>query len=335
MIAWKDLLQQYPLPPGSAEIETFEDVLNIDLPALHLAGIAAKRADGRLLTGSAVDLSREAARVRAYFELLERLAIFEADDRGPQHSFRVLDRGGNASDQRTTLPPFDDSDPHWRWSRSNGIAAHTDLVSAIRGAEFEIWERDQVLRSWFGEIAPRRLNTPLKIESWGGYRFEAFAFSAPESPVFVGGVFGFPNSRNQPVVFGFSAASDLETSLAKAQKEALQRMAFLWDEPLPENDPPVTGTPDFHMDWFRRPDQRYRIERWLAGDRTSQEVRPLPSSAPILSGEGFIDLSPTHLEGKVFVVQASIPEKKRLFFGMDPSWSRSTPGWEEWIHPIA
>lgn len=335
MISWNDLLRQYPLPSGAADIETFEDTLSIDLPALHLAGIAARRSGDRLITGSAVDRSAESARVRAYFELMERLAIFTAEDRGAEHDFVILDRQGRPNGRTTKLPRFDDSDPTWKWSRSNGIAAHTDLASAIRAAEHEVFERDQILRSWFGEIAPRRLNASLEIESWASYRFEAFAFSSPNAPIQIVGAFGFPGSLTQPVVFGFGASEDLITSINKAQKESLQRMAFLWDEPLPENDPPLAGTPDFHMDWFRRPNQRYRLERWLAGDIDSRRMRDLPTTPSLFAGEGFIDLSPPHLEGKVFVVQACIPEKKRLFFGIDPTWPKQVPNWEDWIHPIA
>lgn len=336
MNQWKPLENNFPLPEGTSILDRFDDVLEEDSPSLHLAGISAQRSDGKVLTGSAVDRTPEQARVRAYFELLERVAIFEAEDRGPNHEFDILDRQGRPTGQKAKLPPLSQIHPTWRWSRSNGIAAHTNAVQAIHSAEYELLERDHILRSWFCSLKPRPAVQPLEIVTWGGYCFETFEFTPENQAISVSGVFGFHPDLNQSVVFGFGAGRSPQESTHKAQKEALQRMAFLWGEPLPETNTPLDGSPDFHLDWFRRPHQRQRIERWLSGNAPDLSIKNLPHYPHPLSHEGYIDLSMPHLAHRVTVVQAVAPDKMQLFFGFDSEWLTDRGADPDaWIHPIA
>src|SRR5699024_10783813 len=115
-----------------------------------------------------------------------------------------------------------------------------DSRRAQKAAALELIERDRILRSWYGGPSPQATSLPHSIplgELPRHYRIETYRFPKADSEIEVGAVFGFPTHPEAPFFCGFGASHSLEEALRHAFREGLQRMAFLWGEPVSGDEP--------------------------------------------------------------------------------------------------
>src|ERR1041384_2556811 len=141
----------------------------------------------------------------------------------------------------------------WKWARSKGVAIAPTWEEAATRARWELIERDRVLRSFYGDIMPRRL--PSEFERMPTalkrrYTFQAYAFDAPrDGAPPVAALFGFPRG-NDPLVYGFGGRATLNDAVAVAVGECFQRLGFLFGEAVPDESPSPSPTADFHQEYF-------------------------------------------------------------------------------------
>jgi YcaO cyclodehydratase, ATP-ad Mg2+-binding len=331
------LTSAHPLPAGWAPPSLVEDAYVADGLELHRAGLASTGPSGEEMVGSAADVSRSPLD-RAYFELLERVTVVEAIERAPSHcETRTVE--GPPLGRRPFAEIFPEShDPaRWRYARSSGVAIHVDWRSASLRAFWELCERDRVLRSWYGEIAPRRVpgamdDSPLAVAEsyeWLACEFPASDASRFSRGVEVSGVFGLPRVA-APFVFGYGARPSWREALAAATREATQLLAFLWGEELPKAEPALSPTPLYHLETYQRPERLGTVRRWLEGAhaRRAWPGRPTPGDAELC----FADLTPGWLRG-LSVSKAVCASALPLVFGEDPLGAHLPE--EMRVHPIA
>lgn len=304
----QSLKDTFPLPPHVELDEPFLQVVDVGGVSIHLVGLAVDH-DGECITGSAGALDGFPV-LRAYMELLERLATLAVP----------------------ASPSLDSSsiDPsRWRASRSNGVAIGTSFEDAARRATCELVERDRVLRSWFGGAPPRRVvdagAAPRHLRGLASlgagvtaglsetYEFEGYSFDEAHG-LLTAGVFGFPRG-DAPLVYGFASRASGDEALKAALDEAIQRLGFLWGEPIPEVVPEPAPTPDFHQEHFLHPLNHEVLRRWLRGEH-SRGPAFLKAEAP-LADPAVEELRPPWLSPKLSVVRALPRGHVPLGFGLD------------------
>lgn len=323
----EELCTQCPLPGGYSLAETFFERARVAKLELWMTGLVAKGAADDIVTGSAAQAEGFPVD-RAYFELIERASLLLArkQQRLNERAYDYERLG--TLDVAQVFPP--DADPSVRRrSLSNGVALHRSWQAACDAALNELLERDAVLSSFFGQHAPQRVDaaggtaaTALREQ----YTEEVFTFGVTTSSVTTG-VFLFPREAHvDPLAFGFAAARDLDESRAAAEREALQRLAFLTGEPLPTADPEPSAVPEYHQDYYLYPQHHARLRRWLTGAFT----RDGSSRSPIERDRvTFVDLTPPSLQGRVFVAKAQSALATQLEFGPPK------PDEPPYPHPIA
>jgi ribosomal protein S12 methylthiotransferase accessory factor YcaO len=236
--------------------------------------------------------------------------------------------------------PESDDPVRWRYARSNGVALHANWRAACTRARWELAERDRVLRAWYGEIRPARLPFPpasSPLRETRSYEWSAYAFPEPDPTSFsvgveVVGVFGFPITPLAPLVMGFAARADAPGALDAATTEAMQLLAFLWGEALPESPPALGPTAAQHLDHFQWHGRHPALRRWLDGAHTEHASRAGRTNA-VASEVAFLDLTPDWLGGGLRVAKAICPAAMPLIFGDSP-FGRHLPQ-ELRAHPIA
>jgi hypothetical protein len=310
------LQQRYPLPPPWALKEIFVQHVTVGQLALQMVGLIANDA-GDSAFGSAAN-SDGFPIDRAYFELIERISIFDA--RRQARALTVRDTNGTALSDRTAnrLFPVDAQPTEQRLSLSNGVALQRSWRKACEAALSELVERDRVLRSWHGQCPVSRLDPgpdSLARALQPHYRVVAYEFGV-ENPAprhRVAGLFLFPQEASAPLVYGFAAAHDAHVASARAEREALQRLAFLWGEPLPETAPGPAPTPDYHQEYYLYPPHHAHLRAWLDADPPARKRR----SAALYDGQPvtFIDLTPEPLRGQLAVAKAMSPRARKVRFG--------------------
>jgi ribosomal protein S12 methylthiotransferase accessory factor YcaO len=305
---------------------------------VHRAGLTTSMG-GEEVCGSAADRLGSAA-PRALFELLERVSGLEALGRHETVYVIKTENGESlATCSRADVFPESDAPDRWRYARSNGIALHTDWPSACRRALWELAERDRVLRSWYGEISPQPIALGGSVLAEArSYEWRAAAFPEPQATSFscgieVVGVFGFPLREDVPFAFGLAGRPSLDDAIAVAESEALQVLAFLWGEPLPEG--PILGEPSpmQHLDTYQVRGACDAVRRWLDdGHRAFAGERGTGTIGRSLGLSGFIDLTPSWLTGDLRVAKAVSQEAVPLIFGDSP-YARHLPQHLR-LHPI-
>jgi hypothetical protein len=153
------------------------------------------------------------------------------------------------------------------------------------------------------------------------------------------GAFLFPRAPAAPLVYGFGAGTGVAAAHASAKREALQRLAFLWGEQLPEAPPEAAPLPDYHQEFYLYPAHHAILHEWLDGKRSrapqrATKTRDLTSANIVLDSidmTRFVDLTPDVLGGSLRIAKATSRAAKQLRFGNSPpaSGSRTPP------HPIA
>ncbi|MET0384439.1 MAG: YcaO-like family protein [Polyangiales bacterium] len=324
-----ELQQRHPLPPAWLLKDTLLQQITVGKLELQLVGLMAEHAS-EVALGAAAE-SEGFPIDRAWFELLERISVFDA--RRKSEPLTVRDITGSAVSQRAVsrVFPVDIAPERQRLAVSNGVALRESWQAACDAALCELVERDRVLRAWNGECAPSRLDPgpdSLARALHPHYRVIAYEFGVqnPAPRHRVAGLFLFPTALVAPLVYGFAAAYDAHVACARAEREALQRLAFLWGEPLPAVPPDPTPTPDFHQDYYLYPPHQARLRAWLETPRPTlkKRVAPLYDGAPV----SFVDLTPAPLRERLSVAKAISPRARRLRFGLASHSSIASP------HPI-
>lgn len=326
------LTNRYPLPAELGAPEVFAEVVQIHAVSIRIAGVATT-VDGECVTGSAGALLALPLK-RAYFELLERVAVLSAIARAdatvPLWDRFEVSRG---TESRAVVFPMAPVASSWCWARSNGVAVGRTWHDAARRARLELIERDRLLRSWYGERAPMRIAIgddfiPGALRA--SYEFEGYEFGGGGDSVVVG-VFGFPRNGD-PMVYGFGARSNLIDATACAAAECLQRLAFLWGEAVPNAPPTFAPTPDFHQEHHLYVGNRESLRRWLRGDHHS--FRGILGALPESEEPSYVDLTPAVLASRLRIVKAVAAGHVPLTFGRGHPLLRREAPQELAIHPI-
>jgi hypothetical protein len=335
------LSERFALSNEWAPPELFTENVSVSGLQIGLAGLSTRHSSGCGALGSAAELD-QIPLARAYYELIERTSIIEWLAR-PREGHRLLDAEHN---EVGFLPALALDEPNLdperqRASLSNGVAAHGRFDHACRAAACELIERDRVLRSWYGQIRPHRVSF---LPSFAGaleseYRLETYTFGTGSVSVSSGGshridvaaAFGFPHHPQNPLLCGLGTGSHPVQAAASAWRECLQRLGFLWGEALPDA-PDMTPTPDFHQDYYLRPENHAYLRSWLDGEH-SGNVTLLQQELP--AEIAFIDLTPPHLAGRLVVVKAVCAQACPLVFGLGHPWLLQEPPAGLEVHPIA
>jgi hypothetical protein len=201
----------------------------------------------------------------------------------------------------------------------------------------EAIERDRILRSWFlGGGPPERIaDVPDSLRGLASHDVRAHRFPDADdacAEVEVCGVFLFPLDPVEPFCWGSGAGRSLGEALRGAEAEALLRLGFLRGEAVPDAPPPLSPTPDFHLDFFLHPPHQARIRHWLTRGMPPAHGGPAPrppSEEPL-----FADLTPPALSGRAVVVRAFDPDRMPLVFGEGHPWV-PRPADRALVHPIA
>lgn len=333
----EQLRSKSPLPEGWSPVDGMEDVVQVDGLQLRRAGLMSVGPGGEQVTGAAAEVSGSPL-LRGYYELLERVSTLEAMA-NPRDTYDLMSIEGEciASCSATEIFPESDEPADWRYARSNGVAIHADWVSAARSAFWELAERDRLLRAWRGEVRPEdvsHLLRALPVASAASYEWLAVAFPETQRGRFskdveVVAIAGFPRSDAAPLVMGFGGRPTREAAIAAASAEALQQLAFLWDERGTAEIPTSAPTPLFHLEYFQFIAHRPLIRRWLEGEHAAFEGE-VALSAPDIA---FVDLTPTWLASGLRVAKAYSPHAVQLAFGAAPNLRRLPSHLR--AHPIA
>jgi YcaO cyclodehydratase, ATP-ad Mg2+-binding len=332
---------RHPLPDAWTSPQVIEDTFDADGLRLKRAGLSSTGPSGEEILGSAADVDG-APSDRAYFELLERVSTIEWLAH-PSASCELLTREGEPRAKAVWGDVVPESlDPsRFRYARSNGVALHESWDAACQHALWELWERDRVLRAWYGASVPERLaegvdDTPLTQTAsydWRAYAFLNTPDETLDQNVHVAGVFGFPRVETAPLVFGYGARASVEEARRTAAREAAQLLAFLWGEPISTGRPRPSPSPAYHLEVFQRREGHETLRRWLGGEhaRFGSSLAESPR-ARARASVNFVDLTPRWLEG-FRVAKAVCPKAIPLVFGEDPKASHLPRAIR--VHPIA
>lgn len=339
----RKIFEQYRLPTSWNSFNFHQEGLEVGSLSLQLVGMSLECAGAGVVTGSAV--SRESTPMdRAFFELIERACLLECEKRLSHSGTELLshfDYQGRFQGELLASSLFSKAEDirPWRFSKSNGVAIHTNLGKAVRNAGWELLERDRVLRFWYSR------KTPQPIPDWDKYlpdeikrlyEIQAYSFSESDDRkkgIAVVGIFGFPKEGGTvPFVTGYGAAETESHALLKALDEVYQRMAFLWDEALPQSLPELNSTPVFHLEYHHCPLAWPHLKKWLSGGLSEVPM--------LLKSPDWTDLSFTQLPvppelANLFLIKAHSPTGIPLTFGWgNPKIERALTE-QEAIHPIA
>lgn len=330
-----DLSTRYPLPIDRAEVETFSDVAVVSGVSIHLAGFAAT-IEGECVTGSAAALE-EVPFFRAYMELVERLSILVSMRENQAIALRSADGARLGLVPSSYVFPASIEPDRWQWSRSNGVAVAGSWRKAANRARWELIERDRVLRSFYGEISPRRLAEFEQSPAGLGeqYDFQAYAFDTQfQGGSHAVGVFAVPRG-DCALTYGFAARSTIADAATAAGNECMQRLGFLFGEAIPSESPSPAPTPDFHQEHFLFPGNHAVLRSWLRGEHERFRGCMNPAYVPAPEEPRYADLTPPALEGRLFVARALPCGHVPLAFGVGvPMLAGSAPA-NVAVHPIA
>jgi hypothetical protein len=325
-----------PLPDAWSVPERVEDIVQADGVPLYRVGLASRSVHGEAM-GSAADWESSPAS-RCTFELLERIAVLEAA--GGASALMARERTGEplGGVTRESVFPVSPDPAVWSFARSSGVALHSDWGRACERACEELVERDRVLRSWLGEIVPARLELdPRRLPfsrtrsyEWRAFEFPSGAGDALGANVRVVGLFGFPVTVRAPLVYGYAARPSIYEALAAAGREAVQQLAFLWDESIPEAMPAVGPTPMAHLERFQFPEMHAVLRGWLDGGH-ARHRRETPAHIDT-AGPKWVDLTPRWLACGLKVAKAVCTSAVPLTFGDAPVFAHLPP--ELRLHPI-
>lgn len=334
------LLYEYPLPEGWREVVPFEDAVAVGSSKILTYGLQATSRTGRTAFGSAGHTAGLPVE-RAYFELLERISIFEAIDH-PVTRLPLLDWGESVLCEAAVEDVFpSDKDPSfWRYSRSNGVALHRGFSEAAISSCYEVIERDVLLRSWFGSSSPQQVfhvGSSLHDEKeklLDVYDVQFFLIGSAisrERKIEVFATLAFPKVSGAPLSLGFGAHDCADLALRKSFDECVQRIGFLWGSEVSLREPDFSPTPDFHQALYLFESNISYLKKWLGGG-----LKGYSNSFEKKLSFRFADLTPTTLKHKLRVLRAVSHDAVPLFFGKNfPQFESSYREDNLAFHPLA
>ncbi len=340
-----DLQTQFTFPAHWGKLDVFSEELNLESLSLNMVGLSLPEGSVPLALGSAV-APNEIPWERAYFELLERGYLLEAERQTLTRQISQLPLLNNKGEQisfadASSVFPSTKGEQPWQFSKSNGVAIHSELPKAMKNAAFELFERDRILRFWYSRRAPQitkelTKNMPTFLNDH--YEVKTFIFEEPQDlkyGISVIGIFGFPKNLSNPLLMGFGANETRALAAEKALSEVYQRLAFLWEEPTLDQLPYPAPTPQYHLDYYHSPIAWPYLHDWLNGNLTSME---LGFREPMWTDLTFADLMAANSEknkNKLFLVKAIAEPSIPLTFGSgNPKLPLPIVG-QNAIHPIA
>jgi hypothetical protein len=313
----EQLKQGYPFL--SAEIEVFStrfDALGVQS---YLMGLSAEQ-DGLAVFSSAMSFESYPLR-NAYFELLERYVAL-----------------ANVNANKDISLPLQQD---WVYSKTSGVAAHTDLFAAQQSAFLELGERDRILRYWFLQRQPKLLfKNPdwLPTDFLSQYEFSIYSFPASHggNDVEVIGVFAFPLKQSLPFFFGFGAGRFRKQALEKAKREAFQRFGFLYGESIPVTLPEFATNAQFHQEYYLTGKGQTLVWQWLTGQSLLKNHCRIDVPEFSEADVNYLSLTPLSVEGKAHVVKATAENALSLTFGKGHPLITVLDGASQvLVHPIA
>lgn len=348
-----ELLRRAPLPEAWRLAERFIERSHIGRLELQLVGVVGElraeieqgTATTRQVTGSAAGDHADITATRAYFELLERASVVEAQRLGEPLEVCDLQRLSTRRLEPKALIG-EDLAPTQRRSYSNGVACAQDWASACQSAWHELIERDALLRSWYGQL---RFQPCEGAEPWlgpfelAGAYYRAQSYWLAHCGAVVAFVVAWPLEQPQlpapatgvPLVYGSAARGTLTEAQQAASRECAQRLGFLWGEPLPQEVPELAADPAYHQECFLVAGAASRLRAWLQGEHANfgVDVDSPPTQASIAQAH-FVDLTPASARERYVVVKAEHGALLPLVFGKGHPHCRDLPQALE-VHPVA
>ena len=329
------LVKKYPLE-GWSEVQLYTERMHIGSLEMDSIGLSTLRG-GRTVTSSAAGIDSNVV-LRAYFELMERTSIVLAEEKGSAMKWPLYDSSHipcGIIDHSSLF--LESKDPaSWKYSRSNGAAAHVDFRLACAAGLRELKERDTILRSWYFGPSPTKVPgcvLPLKDLLAEDFETEAYHFGPLDFGEVVA-VVGFPRCpKKNPAFMGFGCGKTFEAALQHASNEAIQRLAFTWGEELTLERPLATPDPEFHLNYYLYPDHLAYLRSWL--NEKAPRKTTLSQPVGIASQVKYADLTPSHLLGKAVIVRALSESYMPLTFGGLHPWVESGEVGSDLPHPIA
>ncbi len=306
---------QVVLPNGWTLQDKLNQTIQVHDLSIHVSGLTAADETGMTVTGSAAD-DTTAPWERGYFELLERIAIAE-----------------DLKKNRDTSSKSE----YWRPSKSNGVAIGNSIESAQINARLEAYERHVLLDFWYNQWAPENITNEFKESSQFlqlSYDLGIYKFSYPEAGApSVIGYFAIPKNENLPLLMGFGCHQEIQIAYKKARGELLQRLGFLWGEPLPQAEPLFAPNAQFHLEYYLFVPNHGVLRKWLNGN----SYRPRHTKHGVNFDSSLWQFSELHLQDlnkNMFVYRAKHPDCYNLTFGLaHPSFVGVNT--EIRIHPFA
>ena len=286
-----------------------------------MAGWSASNVGGGEVFGASVGLLGRAAETAAY-ELWERFATLAAFDEA--ESFLVKTHHGQVRRLGTPAEVFPKSPrpESWVYSLSNGTALASTWTEACHRARRERLERDTVLRSWYWRDVPMRKTSPSAGEVSDAYRGVSELYSLemyelerrPEEAerVAIAFLFAKDAALSPQTIWASGAGEDSAMASTAALKEALQRLAFLWEgdiDPAPDFAP----TAGYHQEVYLGVEGAKEFHRWIAESQSVATAFGWANEVN-LDEETFADLTPAVLSGQCYVAR-SLAARYPLFFG--------------------
>ena len=272
------------------------------------AGVAVTLHDGLEVFGSSSSQAGSPLIFAAY-ELLERYVVLTQSTDNKTHE----------SDK-------------FKYSVSNGVALHDTFVKAKDNAYFEMYERNEILKSWYYNTPIKRLPNSLlgemSTEMVNLYEFFVADFTDGHGAPVIG-VFALPNMKEMNFICGFGSGQTIEEAVQKAKKEFVTRLGFLWGE-LPGDEIKIVNSPGFHQDFYMRHENLNNIREWLFGQKYPKKK----SSSHQMKDVYYVNITPSGWESHFSVVRARSVDAIPLFFGYPPKQIFDFPYRCDIPHPI-
>ena len=280
---------KWPLPANWSDVEIFSQNLVFGETTIYGVGLMSKNETGKISSSSATGLDENSILIRAYIELLERIALIDLNE-------------VNISNQ------------DWKLSLSNGVAAHTDLRLAKTSAAHELQERSQILKSWYGEFTPVTFTPAIDPLSFLKNDYEITWLNFRENII---AVLMKPKDLKRPVIFASAGSLNIDVSIAKTADEALQKILFSWDEPI-ALDCEMLADPISHLEYYSSIEHFDILLEWINGAREKRLKGLLQLKINQTMHDEIIyeDITPAIYEGKLFIIRARGSNYLPLVFGI-------------------
>lgn len=329
------LTKEIPLSKNWATPEVFTEEFTLENFSTEVVGLASENDSGQSVVGSSMGSDGKVIDI-AYYELIERISIMEVLNERP-HKFNIVNsdllQTAEYIDFDVAYPANEEID--YKFSLSNGTSFHTDKSLACENAKYELFERDLILRSWFGHYTPQEIvlaDYNVVNPCPKSFEMKAYSIEYAEGPFEIYACFFcfYPQDNSRPIVYGSGASYNKLLALQKAQDEAFQRLPFLWDEEISQKSPAFSPTPDYHQEFYIRQSNKKLLASWLSGRHKGRSTLHHKVSPEVY----YIDITPSYLKDKAYVIKALSSHTLPLIFGKNYSHIIGKVPRELEIHPV-